>query len=124
MLNSVRIGLLAAAASLAVAGVAQADMSGMVGNTIMLTGDNNMQIKVQLHADGTYQTAIGGGPTIKGTWKDKGGQLCYTQIDPAPQAGQAAEFCAQGMDGRKVGDTWTQPGPGGASMKGSVAAGQ
>ena len=117
------LGLLAGAAALALAGAAQADMSGMVGNTIVLAGDNNLQIKVQLHADGTYQTSLGGA-TMKGTWKDKDGQLCYTQLDPAPQQGQPAEFCAQGMSGRKVGDTWTQPGPGGASMKGSVVAGQ
>ena len=118
-----RSGLLAAAATLAMAGAAQADMSGMVGNTITLAGDNNLQIKVQLHADGTYQTLVGG-QAVKGTWKDKDGQLCYTQTDPAPAAGQPAEFCAQGMNGRKVGDSWTQPGPGGASMKGAVVAGQ
>jgi len=124
MLKSVRFGLPAAVAALALAGVAHADMSGMVGNTIVLTGANNMMIKVQLRADGTYQTAVGGGPTVKGTWKDKDGQLCYTQTMPAPAAGQPAEFCAQGMNGRKVGDTWTQPGPGGATMNGSVVAGQ
>ena len=123
MRMSVRLGLAAAAAALGVAGAAQADMSGMVGNTITLAGDNNLQIKVQLHADGTYQTLVGG-QTVKGTWKDKDGQLCYTQTDPAPAAGQPAEFCAQGMNGRKVGDSWTQPGPGGASMKGAVVAGQ
>jgi hypothetical protein len=98
-------------------------MSGMVGNTIVLSGDNDQQIKVQLHADGTYQTTLGG-QAMKGTWKDKDGQLCYTQTDPAPQEGQPAEFCAQGMNGRKVGDAWTQPGPGGATMKGQVVAGQ
>ena len=123
MRTSIRLGLLAAVGALAMAGAAQADMAGMVGNTIFLTGDNNLQIKVQLHADGTYQTLVGG-QAVKGTWKDKGGQLCYTQTDPAPQAGAPAEFCAQGMDGRKVGDTWTQPGPGGAGMKGAVVAGQ
>ena len=126
MRNSVRFGLVLAAAVLGLAGgAAQADMSGMVGNTIVLSGDNNMQIKVQLHADGTYQTAISGGPTMKGTWKDKDGQLCYTQTDPAPQQGQPAEFCAAGMNGHKVGDTWTQAGPGGSGgLKGAVVAGQ
>ncbi len=123
MLNAIRVGALAGAAVLALAGVAHADMSGMVGNTIVLTGANNMSIKVQLHADGSYQTAIGGGPTVKGTWKDNNGQLCYHQTDPAPAAGQQADFCAPGMNGRKVGDTWTQQGPGG-QMNGTVVAGQ
>ena len=123
MLNAFRVGCLACAASLALAGAAHADMSGMVGNTIVLNGANNLVIKVQLHADGTYQTAVGAGPAVKGTWKDKAGQLCYTQTDPAPPAGQPAEFCAPGMNGRKVGDTWTQQGPGG-QLNGSVVAGQ
>lgn len=123
MLKTVRVGVLAGAVALVLAGGAHADMSGMVGNTIQLTGGNGQVIKVQLHADGTYQTVVGGGPTIKGTWKDKDGQLCYTQTDPAPQAGAPAEFCAPGMNGRKVGDTWTQQGPGG-QMNGTVVAGQ
>ena len=123
MLKMVRVGLMAAAAVLGVAGAAQADMAGMVGNTIVLSGANNLMIKVQLHADGTYQTLVGGGPTVKGVWKDKDGQLCYTQTDPAPAAGQPAEFCAPGMNGHKVGDTWTQQGPGG-TLNGSVVAGQ
>jgi hypothetical protein len=122
-MRAVRVLLLAAAGALALAGAARADMSGMVGNTIVLTGANNTNIKVQLHADGTYQTVIGGGPTIKGTWKDNNGQLCYHQTDPAPAGGQPADFCAPGMNGRKVGDTWTQQGPGG-QMNGSVVAGQ
>jgi hypothetical protein len=123
IMKPVRVLSLAAVAALALAGAAHADMSGMVGNTIVLTGANNTTIKVQLHADGTYQTAIGGGPTIKGTWKDNNGQLCYHQTDPAPAAGQPGDFCAPGMNGRKVGDTWTQQGPGG-QMNGSVVAGQ
>ena len=123
MFKTVRFGILAGAAALALAGVAHADMSGMVGNTIVLAGANNLMIKVQLHADGTYQTVVGGGPTVKGAWKDKDGQLCYTQTEPAPPAGQPAEFCAPGMNGRKVGDSWTQQGPGG-TLNGSVVAGQ
>ena len=39
MRMSVRLGLAAAAAALGVAGAAQADMSGMVGDTIVLSGD-------------------------------------------------------------------------------------
>jgi hypothetical protein len=123
MLNRIRVGFCAGAAAMALAGAAHADMSGMVGNTILLNGANNTVIKVQLHSDGTYQTVIGGGPTIKGTWKDNNGQLCYHQTDPAPPAGQSGDFCAPGMNSRKVGDTWTQQGPGG-QMTGSVVAGQ
>jgi hypothetical protein len=115
--------LAAAGAALGLCGAAHADMSGMVGNTVVLAGGDNT-IKVQLHADGTYQTSLSNGTTVKGTWADNGGQLCYTQTDPAPPAGRPNPFCVPGMDGKKVGDTWSQPGPGGATMNGSVVAGQ
>jgi hypothetical protein len=122
-MNIARLLVIGSAAALAFAGAASADMSGMVGNTIVLSGANNFSVKVQLHADGTYQTVTAQG-TVKGTWKEDNGQLCYTQTDPAPPAGRPATYCAQGMSGKKVGDTWTQPGPGGASMNGTVVAGQ
>jgi hypothetical protein len=121
-MRPVRILLLAAAAASTLAGAAYADVSGLVGNTVLLTTGNGGQIKVQLHSDGTYQTTTPQG-TVKGTWKFDNGQLCYTQTDPAPAAGRPNPFCAQGMDGKKVGDTWSQQGPGG-DMKGSVVAGQ
>jgi hypothetical protein len=116
--------LVGSAAALALAGAAHADMSGLVGNTIQITGANNLNVKIQLHADGTYQTTSPQG-VVKGTWKADGDKLCYTQTDPAPPAGRPNPFCAQGMDGKKVGDTWTVPGQGGApGMNGSVVAGQ
>ena len=121
-MNSLRMMVIASAAALLCAGVAQADMSGLVGNTVVLTTPGGA-IKVQLHADGTYQTTTPGG-VDKGTWKADGGQLCYTQTDPKPPAERPNPFCVQGMDGKKVGDTWTQPGQGGASMSGTVQAGQ
>jgi hypothetical protein len=112
-----------AVAALAVGGVAWADMSGLVGNTVVLSGANNFSVKVQLHSDGTYQTTTAQG-TVKGTWKADGTKLCYSQTDPAPAAGRPNPFCVDGMDGKKVGDTWTQPGPGGANMNGTVTVGQ
>jgi hypothetical protein len=117
--------LIGAAAGLALAGVAHADMSGLVGNTILINGPPGGPIKIQLKSDGTYQTVSAAG-TAKGTWKADGDKLCYTQTDPAPPAGRPNPFCAQGMDGKKVGDTWTVPGGpnGGPAMNGSVVAGQ
>lgn len=121
-MRPVRVLLLAAAAASALAGAAYADVSGLVGNTVLLTTPNGGQIKVQLHSDGTYVTTTPQG-SVKGAWKFDAGQLCYTQTDPAPPAGRPNPFCAPGMDGKKVGDTWSQQGPGG-EMKGSVVAGQ
>jgi hypothetical protein len=118
-----RVFLIGAGAAVALGGAAWADMSGLVGNTIHMTGPNNMDIKVQIKADGTYQTVSAQG-TVKGTWKADGDKLCYTQTDPAPPAARPNPFCAQGMDGKKVGDTWTVPGPNNTTMNGSVVAGQ
>jgi hypothetical protein len=118
-----RAFLIGSAAALALAGAANADMSGLVGNTVTLSGANNFSVKVQLHPDGTYQTTTAQG-VVKGTWKADGAQLCYTQTDPAPPAGRPNPFCVQGMDGKKVGDTWTQPGPNNTTMNGTVTAGQ
>ena len=119
-----RVVLIALAGALTFASGAHADMAGLVGNTVVLTTPDNNTIKVQLHADGTYQTVMSNGPGAKGTWKGDNGQLCYTQTDPAPAPGRPNPFCAQGMDGKKVGDTWTQPGMGGGTMNGAVVAGQ
>jgi hypothetical protein len=115
--------LAAAASALALAGAAHADMSGLVGNTIVIVmGDNT--IKVQLHADGTYQTTMTSGPPAKGKWSEKDGQLCYNQTDPAPADGFPNPFCVDGMSGKKAGDAWSVTGPDGSAMKQSVVAGQ
>ena len=116
--------LIGAAAALALAGSAWADMSGLVGNSIAINTPNGV-IKVQLHADGTYQTVGANGPVGSGTWsEDANGGLCYSQTTPAPPAGRPNPFCAPGMSGKKVGDSWTQAGQGGATTSLSVVAGQ
>ena len=114
--------LIGAAGALAFAGSALADMSGMVGNTIQITTPNGV-VKIMLHSDGTYQTSLPDGSGSKGTWSEQDGALCYTQTDPAPPADRPNPFCAPGMSGKKVGDSWTQQGPGG-SVTGSVVSGQ
>ncbi len=116
--------LLGAAGALAISGAAWADMSGLVGNSIVVNTPNGA-IKVQLHADGSYQTIGPKGPIGGGTWsEDSNGGLCYNQTSPAPAAGAPNPFCAPGMSGKKVGDSWSQAGQGGATMTLSVAAGQ
>jgi hypothetical protein len=90
--------------------VALADMSGLVGNTLVEYDRQNHEIviKVQLHADGSYQSWVGDGlttVTTTGTWKEQDGKLCYTQTSK-PIRGRPTYFCAKGMNGKKVGDTW------------------
>ena len=111
--------LTAVVGSLALAGAAQADMAGVVGNTIVVTTPQNATVKVMLRAEGTYQTEASGGPSASGTWAVQGDQICYTQSNPAPAAGQPQPFCVQGLDGHKVGDSWSAAG-----MAMTVVAGQ
>ena len=127
MLKTLRIALLIVAAALGVAPVAVADMSGLFGNTSVLYDRQKPEfvVKVQLYADGTYQTWVSGGfRTImtNGTWKEQDGKLCYTQTSKAIP-GTPIYFCAKGMDGRKVGDTWLERWDDGRMFKGRVIAG-
>jgi hypothetical protein len=128
MLNTLRVSLLSGAAALGVVSVALADMSGLFGNTVVEYDRQNPEIvvKVQIHPDGTYQTWVSAGfrpITTTGTWAERDGKLCYTQTSK-PIPGRPSYFCAKGMDGKKVGDTWIERGwDDGRWYKGRVVAG-
>lgn len=128
MMKTLRISVLSGAAALGVASVALADVSGLFGNTLVEYDRQNPEIvvKVQLYADGTYQTWVSAGfkpITTTGTWKEQDGKLCYTQTSK-PIPGRPTYFCAKGMVGRKVGDTWIERGwDDGRWYKGPVVAG-
>jgi hypothetical protein len=128
MTKTLWVSLLSGAAALGVVSVALADVSGLVGNTLVEYDRQNHEIviKTQLHADGSYQSWISAGPatiTTNGTWKELDGKLCYTQTSK-PIPGRPTYFCAKGMDGRKVGDTWLRRDDDyGRWYKGRVVAG-
>ncbi|HEY6456952.1 MAG TPA: hypothetical protein VIY90_16890 [Steroidobacteraceae bacterium] len=82
--------------------IAHADVSGLIGNTVVEYDRQSPQfvVKVQLYADGTYQSSASGGfktTMTTGTWKEQ--------------------------DGMKVGDTWIEQWPDGRMFKGRVVAG-
>jgi hypothetical protein len=128
MLSTLRLSVLGGAAALGVVSVAVADMSGLVGNTLVEYDRQNPEIviKVQLYADGSYQSWVSAGfkpITTQGTWKEQDGKLCYTQTSK-PIPGRPTYFCAKGMDGKKVGDTWLRRDDDyGRWYKGRVVAG-
>ena len=127
LLNTLRICLLSGGAALVMVSVALAEVSGLFGNTCVLYDRQNPEfvVKVQLHADGTYQTGVSGGfktLTTTGTWKEQDGKLCYRQASK-PIPGTPTYFCAKGMGGRKVGDTWLERWDDGRMFKGRVEAG-
>lgn len=127
MLNTLGISILSGAAALGLAAVAVADVSGLIGNTVVLHDRQNPEIviKTQLNADGSYQTSVSDGlntVTTSGTWMEQDGKLCYTQTSK-PIPGRPTYFCAKGMDSRKVGDTWLERWNDGRMYKGKVTPG-
>ena len=125
MREMIRLGLLAGAATLGLAGPALADMSGLVGNTVVgTTPGDGLTRRIQLHADGTYRIAVSDGSASTGTWSVQGARLCYLAVDPKPAAGAPNPLCVEGLDGHKPGDAWTTTGHHGLEMKMTVIRGQ
>jgi hypothetical protein len=89
ILNEGRFSILVGAA-LGFACAAYADVSGLIGNTCILFGNVGSvfsEVRVKLHADGTYEQQTRPGGTTRGIWKEENGKLCYTQSDPKPRPG-------------------------------------
>ncbi len=113
-----------AAACLVLAAASPADMSGLVGATVLGSTPDKVTRRIQLHADGTYRITLSDGTVSSGRWSQKDDQLCYDRVDPPPPPGGANPFCVSGFAGHKVGDRWTLPWRNGGTMTLSVVAGQ
>jgi hypothetical protein len=111
-------------AALAAAGAARADMSGLVGATVVGSTPDGLTRKIMLRADGGYRITVSDGSYSAGTWKADGTKLCYTRLDPKPGPNDRNPFCVEGLDGHKVGDTWTTTGHNNLPMTMSVVRGQ
>jgi len=114
---------LAASMLLAAATAAQAgDMSGYFGNTVSCKYANGDITKIVLAQDGTFSVVPTGHPSSKGTWKDDGTTVCYTQTDPAPDASMK-QVCNSSQP-RAVGDSWTVTDPFGGQCTATLVAGK
>ncbi|WP_425996143.1 hypothetical protein [Caulobacter sp. DWR1-3-2b1] len=115
--------MMTAVLALGISGAAMADpMASAYGNTVAITYPNGMVAKMLIDADGHYTTKSPDGSTMKGAWKIEGGATCLTQTDPVPPAGAPAN-CSPTVE-RKVGDSWTTPGPNGSTITLSIVAGR
>src|ERR1700678_1641097 len=89
--------LLAGAAFFALTSMAQAadPYQGMYGNPVTITGSDGMKVISFVNQDMTWEQHGPNGMVVKGTyaWKDAT-TACFTQTDPAPQAG-APPLCLQ-----------------------------
>ena len=103
MKTSLLFGLSAGAAAVCLASAAFADnVSGMVGNTAVCSAPNGGVTKVYTDTAASYSIVLPGGQSMKGTVKDDGTKICYTQTDPATSD---PPVCTPSV-ARKVGDTW------------------
>jgi len=109
-------GALALALAAFAAGPASADMSGLVGNTVIVSYPDGTVTKVWPTADGAFTISRDGG-IFHGTWADDGQQVCYTESDPA-----VAKVCSPSPT-RKVGDSWSVTDINGKTVTVKLAAG-
>jgi len=116
MKKIVGIGAFALAIGALAAGPASADMSGLVGNTIVANYSDGSVTKVRPAADGTFTIERSGG-SFHGTWKDDGQQVCYQESDPSIKA-----VCSPSTP-RKVGDSWSVTDPNGVTVTVKIVAG-
>ncbi len=100
-MNTFRIALLIGAGALGIVSVGVADVSGLIGNTILHYDRQHPEfvVKIQLNADGSFQALVDRNTTATGTWEEQGNKLCYTITSKQPP-GRPNHFCARG-DGRQ-----------------------
>jgi len=114
---------IAAAGALLVAslaGPALADpMASAYGNTVVVTYPGDAKVKLHVNADGTYESIAPDGSKASGTWAIADGQTCFTQTAPAA----TPPSCSPTVD-KKVGDSWTATGQGGATVTVTIIAGR
>ncbi len=121
MRRSLKIGLLAAAATVLAGSAAMADMSGMTGNTVVCTYPDGKATHVYPEAGGGYSVVTPDGKSVKGTWADDGTNVCYTQTDPPFGPGEKP-VCNSSAP-KKVGDSWSVTDPRGGVCTAVLTAG-
>jgi hypothetical protein len=118
--------LLAGAALLAMAGMAQAadPYSGVYGNTITISGADGAKLTIFINQDMTWEQHAANGTVLKGTyaWKDAT-TACFTQTDPAPKSAETPA-CFPNQMAHNVGDTWTVQGMDGKPATLTLTAGR
>jgi hypothetical protein len=113
-----------AAAVLAAASPAMADMSGLVGNTVFGQSPDGVVRQIWLDADGGYRISLSDGQVSTGRWSEKDGRLCYDRLQPPPGPGAPNPLCVEGFDGHGPGDRWEAPWRDGKTLKMWVVKGQ
>lgn len=92
-------------------------MANSYENTVVVTYANGAQARYHFNADNTFGVHTPDGQHVHGTYEVAGDQICLT-----PQG--AERTCTQFVDGKNVGDTWTQTGTDGSTITITIEAGR
>jgi hypothetical protein len=84
-----------------------AEQPAAFGNTVVITTTSGVE-KLYMDPDGSFSQKEPDGTTLTGTWSDDGKDTCFTQTHAVSPRSWCAEHTSY-----KVGDTWTNTGPGG-----------
>lgn len=116
-----RIGAVLAAAGLAVAVPAQADMSSAFGNTVLSRYAHGGWVKHWFDRDGGYRAQFSSGRTITARWRIEGDKICLNGIRPAIM--MIDRYCSPLVDA-DVGDTWPGRDPLGRRVTNELVRGR
>jgi hypothetical protein len=98
-------------------------MESTYGNTVIVTNGKGEVTTLLFEADGSYTAKGADGAAVQGKWAIKEGKYCAT---PNAVAGQPepTEACSEFVDGKNVGDSWTQKGIDGTDITVEIKAGR
>ncbi len=88
------------------------DLSGIFGNTIVITDANGAITSVLINEDNTYTAKTPDGTEVPGTWEVAEGQACFNSADAE---GNPVQTCSADILGKGPGDSWTASGENGDS---------
>lgn len=91
-------------------------MKNAIGNTVTTTGPDGATVKWYFQDGGQFAMKAPDGTLVSGTWEQKDGKICVTP------AGGAAQ-CADAVEGKNVGDSWTTTNGQGQTITVSLLAG-
>jgi hypothetical protein len=92
-------------------------MANSYENTVVVTYANGAEARYHFNADNSFGLHAPDGSRVHGAYEVAGDQICLT-----PQGGERA--CTQFVDGKNVGDTWTQTATDGSTITVSIEAGR
>lgn len=104
---------------LALSLLAAPDISAAYGNTIVTTHKDGRSSRLWIRKDGTYTIKGRRGGLTSGTWKIKGGKVCFSQTKPT----KGPFALCKVVPTVKIGQKWNDKTIGGQAVVNELVAG-